>query len=137
MDTDRIAWDPTFEIGAEEIDRQHRQLVELIGAIPDVPTPRDEVLRAEVLAYAATHLLREQAFMAQIGYPGRHAHANEHKTLARLLLAYQQEYDAGMHDLRAFKQFMYRWVRDHVMDEDHRIGEYLAMTQIGAQADHA
>ena len=56
--------------------------------------------------------------------------------LARLLLAYQHEYDEGMHDLYAFKLFMYRWVRDHVMDEDHRIGEYLAMTKGGVQADH-
>ena len=64
--------------------------------------------------------------MERIEYPGLQEHRSEHKKLTRILLAYKEDYDQGRRDLYAFKQFMFRWVRDHIMDEDKKIAAYVS-----------
>ena len=112
-------------IGSELIDTQHKKLVELIGSISDHESQSDEASLREVLSYAVTHFSAEENLMAMIGYPGLGTHKNKHKKLMRTLMAYKKLYDAGENDLYSFKHFMFRWVRDHIMDEDKKISIFL------------
>jgi hemerythrin-like metal-binding protein len=125
MDTYRIVWNDALLIGNRPVDTQHKRLIKIIQSIPEFSTSRDEYVLAEALQYAAEHFSDEEAFMHEIQYPELAAHKNKHKTLTRTLVAYAKEYDQGKTDLYAFKQFMFRWVRDHIMDEDRKIGIYL------------
>ena len=125
MDTYRIVWNDALLIGNRTVDAQHKQLVEMIQSIPEFSASRDEEILTQALQYAAEHFSDEEAFMSEIQYPGLAAHKNKHKTLTRILMAYAKEYDQGKTDLYAFKQFMFRWVRDHIMDEDRKIGIFL------------
>ena len=122
MDYYRIVWSDELSIGNAEVDAQHKRLIELIGAIPEKANTHDPEILAEALKYAAAHFVCEESFMAEIQYPDIEHHVNEHKKLTRILLSYQKEYESGGADLYAFKQFMFRWVRDHIMDEDKKIG---------------
>ena len=125
MDTYRIVWNDALLIGNRPVDMQHKRLIKIIQSIPEFSTSRDEDVLAEALQYAAEHFSDEEAYMSEIQYPELATHRTKHKTLTRILMAYAKDYEKGKTDLYAFKQFMFRWVRDHIMDEDRKIGVYL------------
>lgn len=126
MDSYRICWTPSLSVGDEEIDAQHKKLIALIASIPDDSTSPDGTLLEEAVRYAATHFSSEEAFMERIEYPGLTAHKRMHRKLTTILMAYKRDYECGKTDLYAFKQFMYGWVRDHIMEEDQKYGRHLA-----------
>jgi hemerythrin-like metal-binding protein len=126
MDNYVIAWSEALAVGDPTVDAQHRRLIEMIAGISDHESAADATLVPEVLDYAARHFREEESFMARIGYPALAAHRDEHKLLTRTFLAYKREYDEGKTDLYNMKHFLFRWVRDHVMDTDRQIGRYLA-----------
>jgi hemerythrin len=132
MDHFPVVWSDALLIGEAGIDAQHRRLVELIARVPDNETPADAALLPEVLAYATHHFGEEEAFMARVAYPGLAAHRVEHQVLTRTLLAYKREYDDGEMDLYNLKHFLFRWVRDHIMEVDQRVGHYLKAQRLGS-----
>lgn len=125
MDTYRIEWHDSLSIGNEHIDAQHKMLIKLIGDIPEYKTPGDEEVLMAALEYAGVHFADEEKFMEEVAYPNLPAHKREHKRLVKILLSYKNDYDEGKTDLYDFKQFMFRWVRDHIMDVDKQIGVHL------------
>lgn len=125
MDTYRIIWSDTLLIGEDTVDAQHKKLIEMIGAVKERETPDDPRTLAAALEYAGTHFHDEEALMERVGYPELAAHRNDHKRLTRTLGAYKKEYESGKTDLYAFKNFMFSWVRDHIMDEDRKLGLWL------------
>ncbi len=125
MEKLRIAWNQSLAIGNEKIDHQHQYLIELISAIPESASQVDSKVLGEALTYAGTHLADEEVLMEEIGYPGLPEHRQSHKKLVHTLLSYKKQYEEGDTDLYSFKQFMFRWVRDHIVDEDQKIGEFI------------
>jgi len=125
MDDRVIAWSDRLLIGDPLIDAQHRQLVELISHVDERETPDDPQTLAAAVNYAAKHFRDEENLMRQLGYPGLPAQISEHRTLTRTLHAYRKEYEAGHRDLYALKHFLFRWVRDHIMERDAQLGAWL------------
>jgi hemerythrin-like metal-binding protein len=125
MDTHRIQWSEALRIGEPVVDQQHQRLIEMIEGVPDQPEAGDEHLLPALLAYAGRHFADEEALMAKAGYPGLADHRMLHKTLTRTLLAYRREFEAGHTDAYHLKQFVFRWIRDHIMDEDASFGRFL------------
>jgi len=125
VDRQRIAWQAEFSIGVDEIDSQHRKLIELVASMDSSDGVRNEEALDEVLSYASTHFADEEAFMAQIGYPDLPVHRIEHKLLTRILAAHRREFEAGKTDLETFKRFVFRWVVDHVVADDKRMGLFV------------
>ena len=102
-----IEWSEELTIGSPEIDRQHRALIEAVGAVSDYAHRRDVNLLGQVLDYVLQHFADEEAYMQRIAYPGLLHQRKEHKKLIRILRAYEAEFNEGKHDLYAFKQFMF------------------------------
>jgi hemerythrin-like metal-binding protein len=129
MDHYRIAWNPTLSIGDSTIDAQHKHLVDLIGQISEGRDAQDALTLNAALEYAAVHFKAEEEVMRRCGFPGLQAHVAQHKFLTRTLVAYVKKVEKGETDLYAFKNFMFTWVRDHIMDEDQKIGLFLRQQQ--------
>ncbi len=125
MDTYRIEWNESLSIGSDLIDSQHKKLIELISAIPEYATSGDEEALMAAVEYAAFHFSDEESFMDRVNYPSVAGHISRHKKMTRILMSYKRDYEDGKTDLYGFKQFMYIWIRDHIMDEDKKIGSYL------------
>ena len=126
MDSYFIRWESALSVGDDYIDSQHKTLIDKISRVSESPSADDEKLLNDVLDYAATHFVDEEAYMTKIGYPDLQVHRFEHQKLTNMLLAHKQDYDRGIKDLYSFKQFMFRWVRDHIMESDKQIGAFLA-----------
>ena len=134
MDHAPIVWSDALLVGEPGIDGQHRRLIELFARIPEQAAAADASLLPEALAYAAHHFAQEEAYMARVGYPGLASHRVEHKVLTRTLLAYKRDYDDGRTDLYNLKHLLFRWVRDHIMEVDQRVGHYLKTQRLGGGA---
>lgn len=113
-----------FSVGIDEIDAQHRRLIEFVAAIIPGDTIGSGAVLDEMLKQAARHFASEEAFMARIGYPDLPEHAVEHKMLTQILAAYGRELESGKTDVEALKHFMFRWLIDHIVDDDRKIGEF-------------
>ncbi len=131
MDTYRIEWNHSLSIGCELIDSQHKRLIKMIGAISEFNSPDDERILIASIEYAAEHFAAEEGLKQDMGYPFVAEHKKMHRKLVRILWSYKRDYAAGKTDLYAFKQFMYGWVREHIMVEDNKTGAYT-----NASGDH-
>jgi hemerythrin len=120
-----IEWDDSLLIDNELIDLQHKKLIGLIAAIPEEKSSGDEQALEAAIVYAETHFADEEELLEQIRYPNTHEHIEMHEKMTAILESYKRDYDEGKTDLSAFKQFMYNWIKDHIMKEDKNIGAFL------------
>ena len=66
--------------------------------------------------------------MQKIGYPDLDKHIGQHRKLSATLVSYKEDYDSNRIDLFEFKNFLFFWVRNHILDEDMKIGKYISST---------
>lgn len=80
---DSIQWSRWMSVGIEELDEDHRVLVDIVNklgadenrASPDVV----EAILDELIHYTKDHFAREEAHMAQANYPTFAAHKALHE----------------------------------------------------------
>ena len=125
MDTYKIAWNQALEIGDPGIDDQHKNLIELIASIPEHDSNKGRAALDAALDYVEHHFAEEEAIMERVGFPLLHAHRNKHKKLTRVLMTYKKEFEEGTEDIYAFREFMFCWIRDHIMEDDQILGSYI------------
>lgn len=126
MDTNRIEWDPSLAMGHPVIDEQHRRLIAMVSALgTQSEAGAGQALQAAI-DYAASHFRAEEELMARADYPYLPGHRAAHKELTRTLLAYAADYAREGGDLYNFRHLMFRWVRDHILDDDRRFAVFVA-----------
>lgn len=130
-----LAWRDEYCVGVERIDRQHRQLLEMIAGLSDRVADEGERVFAQILDrlddYAQTHFAEEEALARRL--PGSSAdrllllaQCNEHADYRRRVLACRAamargEAGAGA-DLLAF---VARWWLCHILGTDRALGRRL------------
>ena len=71
---EKISWSPDFSVGILEIDRQHKELINLINkSIESINSVRNVEIVAEILSemvsYANYHFETEEQYMREHNYP--------------------------------------------------------------------
>ena len=127
----RIAWQSAMEIGHPTIDRDHRVLLDLVNQISIPATRRDpialEFVLDELLSYTARHFAREEALIAEAGYPDLVAHQTIHAEMIGEVRQLQSRLVCAASDLGdALHDFLGRWLIQHIMVEDRRYTPFLS-----------
>ncbi len=130
---ERPQFDAKYQVGVEQIDREHRQLFEIVARVYDSLEARDDKAQsliraaaAELLDYTATHFTSEEGLMEQAGYPDLEAHRQQHEHL--LSRARDMEMRIEIEDKYVaveLSQFLYRWLIEHIEASDRKFGEFL------------
>jgi hemerythrin len=124
-----IYWQKSFETGIDEIDQQHRQLVEMIAQLEESlkrGAVNDEVGNVIVglVDYVKIHFAFEEQFMQQICYPRYEPHRSEHvlltKQIVEMLLKLKRRERISVFELLFFLR---GWLFDHIVKEDKLIGQ--------------
>ncbi len=126
MSFEELYWKADFDTGVREIDLQHRFFLGLINRMHEElqesadPEYRDRLFQ-ELSNYARFHFISEENLMIKFGYPDLERHQNMHRHLIDELSwrAQDKSYDAIF-------EFLVRWFVAHTVDEDARIGRFLA-----------
>ena len=129
---DDLTWDGSLSVQVEEIDEDHRRLIELFNilnrAVIDGETD-DYVLAVvdELVSGTAWHFKHEERLMLKYGYSGITAHKAEHQELMESVKALQQQL---LQEDRTVStevvQFLEQWLTGHILGADMEMGAVLA-----------
>ena len=123
-------WSDEFTFGIDEIDCQHRWLVEHIndfyeqyktGASDEAILTMLDVL----LEYMKEHFDSEEGYLERHGYPELDRHKKEHFALASKVYDLDTQFrQTGSIPLDEFAGFLIEWLYGHIKKVDARYVEY-------------
>ena len=126
-----ITWKETYSLNVEEVDNQHKKLVELIndlhGAMISGKAKESlgKILSA-LIDYTLYHFATEEKFFDQYEYPDSNSHKKQHQDLVQQVAALQQKFEAGEKVLTIdVMNFLRDWLNDHILGSDKKFGPYL------------
>ena len=125
-------WSQDYSVGVRLIDNDHKELVELVNSLYDqIEKSGNQAKIAAALAFLARyvreHFAREEALMADYGYPGLAPHLASHHKLAAKIHAAQRVFNAEPERLDPQKLllFLREWLVQHILREDMKYVPYL------------
>lgn len=119
-----IAWSNDLSVGIQEIDLQHRRLIELFGELDKaINQGADKEFMAKALkelnAYVREHFTLEERWMSRHGYPGLAEHAARHETFIEKLLHFELDFLRGESGVSGeVLEYLEDWLKEHVSVQD-------------------
>jgi hemerythrin len=126
--TDLFHWSDEFNVGIEEIDEQHKVLVNLLNQLHEaIREHRGKATSREILnrlaEYTRTHFLLEESLMRLTHYPGFEIHKGQHEELIQQVVALQEKLDKENATITfELLHFLKTWLTQHINDSDKRFG---------------
>ena len=127
----RIEWTSSLSVNIQDIDLQHRQLVELIAELQEAHAQgaaKDLMLPAfrKLNSYVREHFSTEERLLELHGYPDLITHRKLHDAFIDTLLHLDLDYLNGKVDItNDLLAFLENWFVTHVTGADQRYAEYL------------
>ncbi len=126
-----MLWDEVLVVGIDEIDEDHRRLVELFNLLSravaeDAAPDYLAALLEELINCTAWHFSHEERLMLQYRYAGYAEHKTEHQDLIASVRQLQQKILDGGFDADADLEYLEGWLTGHILSNDMRLGSYLA-----------
>lgn len=129
-----IEWRKEFETGIEEVDHEHRELVDLINMLHDEignDAPGEVIITflGEVFAKISAHFALEETVMRRHDYDEYEAHKNDHEKLLDDLRDIMDDYESGAYvDYKAALATSVRdWFVNHFKTKDARLHRLLGV----------
>jgi len=126
-----LSWSNKFSIDVEMVDDQHRKLFNLINTMYDLLRANSagkalsDALDA-LIDYTKYHFKAEEELMLQIEYVRYSRHKLAHENLTRQAVDFKGEMTDGKGNADEFLNFLYNWLTKHIMEEDKKIGKFIA-----------
>jgi len=127
-----IVWSNVLSVEVDEIDEDHRKLVNIFNILNHAVTEGEssEYLSAvleELINCTVWHFSHEERLMLKHGYEGLEEHKAEHQALIKSARKMQQEIlQSGKQVADENIDFLERWLTEHILTTDMRLGSYLA-----------
>jgi len=121
-----IAWMPEYELGIEEIDKQHKKLCGIINDVCSAVAEHSEEseifkLLDELLDYTQYHFKSEEQFLQQYNYPGFEEHKAEHDRLSSIVMDKEKEYiSMGDPFSPDMMNYLKEWFLKHTQGTDRK-----------------
>jgi len=125
-----IEWTKSLISGIDEIDKQHRELVDAMNALYSSIMLKREYEGIKPLAdflidYARHHFSTEEKLMDEIDYIHREVHKNEHKTFYRKVEKVLEAVDTMEDDdFIELCNFLNSWLVAHIKHSDLEFAKY-------------
>lgn len=123
-------WSSDFEIGLREVDLQHKNFLELIRKVEykgkgHYNKITIEDIFQEIIYYSQYHFHSEENLMKEFSYPDIESHKAEHKILQDHILLEVNELTYHPENIVHLHNYLLKWLLDHVLMEDKRLGQYI------------
>ena len=119
-----IEWNDGLSVGIQEIDEQHKVLVELVNELNQAMKERhgNDVV-SDILArldeYTRIHFAVEESLMRMLGYPAFEEHKGEHEALIDDLSGLRERFASGQQALSfELMHFLRMWLTNHIQETD-------------------
>jgi hemerythrin-like metal-binding protein len=119
-----FTWAEGLRVNVPELDRHHKELIEMINALHDAvqaaePPPQLRELVDRFRKYADYHFRAEERYMRRRKHTGYEAHKRQHQEFALSMETWYERVSQG--DARAAQEalaFLKDWFLDHVQTVD-------------------
>lgn len=131
-----IVWKKEFETSVVLIDKQHRNLVDIINNLNHAHNQKKEkeVLRETILKlveYTKNHFGYEEKHMMQSAYNKLPQHKEQHaqfiKKMIEILNALKKENYENLTD--DILEFLQSWTMNHILHDDKEYGNFYKLKQ--------
>jgi len=130
-----IVWNISYSVNFEEIDRQHKMLVDLInqlhrGITRQINGNTIKDILGYLVDYTVFHFSFEERLMEEHDFPENEMleHEKEHENFKKIVLAQQKKLVSG-DDTAVGKEvldFLKNWLLNHIMKVDKKLGNFLS-----------
>ena len=118
-----LVWVPELDTGIEEIDKQHRRIVEYINRLYELRSSPDREALGDVIGemvdYTLSHFVFEESLIENAGYMFAGPHKKVHELFTRRVAEMQSRFDAGEDIAAELHGMLSRWLFNHIRNEDH------------------
>ena len=128
-----IDWDKkNYSVGVDEIDDQHKQLVNLINELHSAMMARKakEVLGEvidELIEYTSYHFETEEKYFDKFGYSETEEHKKIHKNFVNEVLNFQKDVQKNKLFVSSkILNFLKDWLLNHIKVTDKKYAPFMA-----------
>ena len=125
-------WKEEYSVNIEQIDSQHKILVDMINQIYIAMHERksQEILESTLegmISYAANHFLTEEHLMSKHGYPYLAGHKQEHDQFKEKINEYVSRVENGKRVLPLeIVLYLKEWLAKHILETDKNYMPFLS-----------
>jgi len=125
-----IEWSSALSVGIEEIDAQHKVLVDLLNQVHEAIQQRKGAEATKDIVeqlgeYTRIHFAVEESLMRILHYPGYERHKEEHDRLIEQLNGFRTKLQEGTGSISfELAHFLKVWLTRHIMEGDKRYSPY-------------
>jgi hemerythrin len=126
-----LIWDNVLSVQVQEIDEDHRRLVDLYNILNHAVAEGDaanyiEAVMEELISCTIWHFRHEERLMLKYGYEGFVEHKSEHQELIESARELQQRLlQEGEPVSSEDIGFLEHWLIGHILGADMDLGSYL------------
>ncbi len=126
-----LVWDSTLSVHVDEIDDDHRRLVNLFNILGRSVAQGDatdyiEAVLEELISCTVWHFRHEERLMLKYRYEGIAEHKTEHQELIDSVKVLQQKFlQKGKAVSDDDIEFLEHWLTEHILVADMKLGSYL------------
>ncbi|KAA3650057.1 MAG: bacteriohemerythrin [Proteobacteria bacterium] len=130
MMAELFQWSDSYDVGIQEIDEQHKVLVDLLNRLHDAihahqGTDTSRKILGDLADYTRTHFAVEESLMRVSNYPEFEAHKQNHEDLIGQVNALQTKLDSGEAKITfELLHFLKVWLTHHIKEADKRFADY-------------
>lgn len=134
----KFDWDSRLELDIPHIDSQHQQLFKIGRRIEQylifqcAGTTHEDLLHIlyELRDYITYHFFTEEKYMIEIGFPDFNEHIKQHQEFKTYIntIDYEKLCSAPTESLHALKDYLVKWIFQHMVHEDQKIAEFIKKT---------
>jgi len=129
-----VSWSDNYATGIEQIDAQHRELVNLTNELYRACLTGREAIKAtfreamsRMVDYVHFHFSTELELLTRINYPGLAEHKKQHDELVKKILTASKSFDGGRKFVaNKFVRTLRDWIFGHIAISDKEYAAYVA-----------
>jgi hemerythrin len=132
-----VEWDDSLSVGIEEIDEQHKVLVDMVNKMHEAIHQRHgseaviDILN-DLAEYTRIHFAVEESLMRILNYPDYDDHKQIHEELLHTVQDLQDKVSSGKKSIGfELMHFLKTWLVKHIMEEDMQYSGFFL--EAGAQ----
>ena len=124
-----IEWKDEFSVGVEEIDKQHKGLVELINDLNSAMRKGQGhqivgKIIEQLVSYTKYHFSTEEKYFKMFNYEFTEEHIKEHQEFVDKINKFKQEYAEGKLTLTLeVLEFLNGWIKHHILINDKKYSD--------------
>jgi hemerythrin len=126
-----IQWNEQFKIDVQEIDEQHKVLLDIFNQIVISVKKNNEwqatsTIVDSLIHHAYRHFATEERYMIKHQYPDLPSHIDKHLDFIKKVTTITREVnEKGPEKQKEMVAFLAKWYYDHVLVVDKKYSQYL------------